>query len=262
MLIRLPALSNDFCRVPDPDDKEEQMKILIIQHVACEGPGLLGDKLRNDGWETDIRCMDIPGTSLPVHLDSYQALLILGGPMGAYEENIYPYLYQVEELIREAAAKNIPTAGICLGAQLIARALGAEVFPNPQKEIGWSGININEEGKSTRLFHNLPDTLPVFQWHGDTFSLPEGARLLASGEICRNQTFLYGENIWALQFHPEITPEMIRLWSEAYQEELNEFAGPGAAARLQEDTRDRWDGMHVWRTQMLKNLAAVLKGEG
>jgi GMP synthase-like glutamine amidotransferase len=129
---------------------------MIIQHVACEGPGLLGDKLRNDGWETDIRCMDIPGTSLPVHLDSYQALLILGGPMGAYEENIYPYLYQVEELIREAAAKNIPTAGICLGAQLIARALGAEVFPNPQKEIGWSGININEEGKSTRCFITCP----------------------------------------------------------------------------------------------------------
>lgn len=238
------------------------MKLLIIQHVSLEGPGLLEDKLINDGWETDIRCMDTPGTRLPENLNGYRALLILGGPMGAYEENVYPYLYQVEELIREAAAKDIPTAGICLGAQLIARALGAEVSPNPQKEIGWSVVNIREEGRGTRLFHDLPDTLPVFQWHGDTFSLPEGATLLASGGICRNQAFLYGENIWALQFHPEVTPDMIRLWSEAYQDELCDFAGPGDAARLQQNTLARWNSMRLWREQLLENISAVLKGEG
>ena len=236
------------------------MKILIIQHVSLEGPGLLQEILINDGWETDIRCMDVPGTRLPDHLDPYQALLILGGPMGAYEENIFPCLSQEQQLVREAAAKNIPVAGICLGAQIIARALGAEVFPHPQKEIGWSEINITEEGKSTRLFHNLPDTMPVFQWHGDTFSLPAGARLLASSEICRNQAFVYGNNIWALQFHPEITLEMIKFWSEAYEDELNEFDRPGAAARLQQNTRAQWDSMGLWREQLLKNLALVLKG--
>jgi GMP synthase-like glutamine amidotransferase len=96
----------------------------MIQHVACEGPGLLEQELINADWELDIRYMDNPGTKLPDYLDDYQAFIILGGPMGAYEEGRYPYLFKVQEYVREAVLKHIPTVGICLGGQLIARALG------------------------------------------------------------------------------------------------------------------------------------------
>ncbi|HPF20171.1 MAG TPA: type 1 glutamine amidotransferase [Syntrophomonas sp.] len=237
------------------------MRLLVIQHVSAEGLGLFHDPLMARGWELDIRCMDMAGVSLPDNLAGYQAFIILGGPMGAYEENIYPYLYKVEELVREAATNNLPTVGICLGGQIIARALGAEVCPNPEKEIGWSHISILGEGKSSPLFLGLPDELPVFQWHGDTFSLPTGAVLLATSTVCRNQAFLYNDHIWALQFHLEVNPTMIDHWSVLYENELSEFAGTDAAAVLSRDTRERWDSMQTGREQFLANLLRLLQDQ-
>jgi len=139
------------------------LRVLIVQHVACEGPGLLADALLKDGWELDLRCMDAPGAILPGKFDGYRALVILGGPMGAYEEETYPYLRRVQELIREAVAGRVPTVGICLGGQLIARAFGAEVKPNPVKEIGWYPVRVTPEGKAAPLFAGLPREFTVFQ---------------------------------------------------------------------------------------------------
>jgi GMP synthase-like glutamine amidotransferase len=220
---------------------------------------LLKEQLINKGWELDIRCMDIPGTVLPNNLDDYHAFIILGGPMGAYEEGRYPYLLKVQALVREAASNHLPTVGICLGGQLIARALGADVGLNPIKEIGWAPVHVLPEGKANRLFSDLPSAFSVFQWHGDTFSLPEGAVLLASGEVCTNQAFVFGKNIWALQFHLEVTPTMVESWSEIYKDELIHFGGPGAADRLVRNTEARWEGMRIWREQFLNNLAAILQ---
>jgi len=237
------------------------MRLLMIQHVSCEGPGLLKDKLLCNGWDLDIRCMDIPGITLPENLNGYHAFIILGGPMGAYEESLYPYLLTEEDLVLEAAAKGIPTIGICLGGQIIARSLGADVTPNPKKEIGWSLINILSEGKVNPLFDGLPDFLSVFQWHGDTFTLPEGAVLLASSEECKNQAFVYNDNIWAMQFHLEVNPDMIQNWSEVYRDELIEFAGPGAPARLMRNTLARWESKDLYREQFLDNLTAILQAK-
>ncbi|MCX5779688.1 MAG: type 1 glutamine amidotransferase [Firmicutes bacterium] len=234
------------------------MRLLMIQHVACEGPGLLADVLSDDGWELEIKLMDTPGAVLPNQLDDYQALVILGGPMGAYEEISYPYLIKVQDLIREAVIKNIPTIGICLGGQLIARVLGAQVAPNPSKEIGWLHVHLLPAGEKNRLFMDLPPMLSVFQWHGDSFALPAGAVLLASSELCPNQAFVYNHNIWALQFHLEVTPAMIKNWSEIYGQELADFGGPGAADILVRNTQARWDGMRPWREQFLSNLALIL----
>ncbi|CFX69893.1 Glutamine amidotransferase [Syntrophomonas zehnderi OL-4] len=235
------------------------MRILVIQHVACEGPGLLGDELIANGWELDIRCMDIPSTVLPDDLDEYQALIILGGPMGVYEEDRFPYFFKVQGLIRESVAGSIPCVGICLGGQLIARALGAAVYKNPVKEIGWTPIRLLPAGKSTPLFRLMPNGFSVFQWHTDTFALPEGAVLLASSEDCRNQAFVYGNHVWALQFHLEVTPEMIADWSEIYQNELIAFAGPGGKDRLLNNTRARWEAMRSGREQFLSNICAILR---
>lgn len=231
---------------------------LIIQHVECEGPGLLEPILLGRNCSLDIRCMDQPGATLPADLSPYQGMIILGGPMSAYEETSYPYLRQVEELVREALAQRIPTVGICLGAQLIARALGAEVRPNQVKEIGWSHVCLSAAGQADPIFAALPEKLAVFQWHGDTFNLPEGADLLAYGDWCRNQAFVVRDCIWGLQFHLEVTPAMIARWAELYEDELIEYAGPGAAMRLIRNSLYRWDGMQTWREQFLNNVVGLL----
>lgn len=239
------------------------MQLLIIQHVACEGPGLLAKKLIDNGWDLDIRCMDKPENFVPDHLDRYQAVIILGGPMGAYEEERFPYLLKVQDLVREAAERHIPCIGICLGGQIIARALGAKVLPNPVKEIGWSPVQVLDAGRTSLLFQDMPSGFSVFQWHADTFALPEGATLLASSKDCQNQAFVYADHIWALQFHMEVTPAMIASWSEIYENELTAFAGPGAKNRLIINTQARWEIMQAEREQFFTNLTAILcPGDG
>lgn len=219
---------------------------------------MLRDILERKRWEIDIRCMDSPGVALPDSLKDYTAFAILGGPMGAYEEEDYPYLYRVQELIREAVSIRMPTLGICLGGQLIARALGAHVRPNRVKEIGWYPVHLTKEGQAAPLLAGLPPEFPVFQWHGDTFALPDGAVLLATGQTCTNQAFVYKDCIWALQFHLEVTPTMIGHWAGAYASELEEFGGLGAARELVLETLEKWNSMQAVREQFLDNIEVVL----
>lgn len=237
------------------------MRVLIVQHVSAEGPGLLQEVFSRQGWEPDLRCMDTPGTTLPVSLDGYHAYVILGGPMGAYEEDVYPYLYQVQRLIRQAVSAKIPTLGVCLGGQLIARALGAHVGPNRVREIGWYPVSLTEAGKGDPLFTGLPPEFLVFQWHQDTFDLPKGARLLARGESCLHQGFVYGDCAWALQFHLEVTPDMVTHWAEIYAAELVDFAGPTAVEDLVRETHGQWEKMRIFREQFFKNIEMVLRGK-
>ncbi len=241
------------------------MQALVVQHVACEGPGLLQETLEQRGWKLDIRCMDAPETVLPDGLDAYDAMVILGGPMGAYEEDVYPYLGQVQALIRQAVAGRLPALGICLGGQLIARALGAKVKHNPVKEIGWYEVSLTPAGRLVPLFAGLLPTFPVFQWHGDTFTLPKGSYLLAQGEGCVNQAFVYGASTaggyaWGLQFHLEVTPEMIRQWVGSYADELAEFGGPGLAEATLNETLIIWERIRPQREQFLANVERVLRG--
>lgn len=241
------------------------MQALVVQHVTCEGLGKLEQVLVEKGWRLDIRCMDRPGAVLPESLGNYDAFVILGGPMGAYEEDIYPYLSQVQELVREAVKMRLPTVGICLGCQLIARALGATVKPNLAKEIGWHQVHLTPAGRLTPLFNGMPSEIPVFQWHSDTFSLPKGALLLAKGGSCINQAFVYGSHVdggyaWGLQFHPEVSPEIIENWVRLYADELADFGGPEAAERLLQETRERWDEIWPLHELLLSNLEKVLRG--
>jgi len=241
------------------------MQVLIVQHVACEGPGLLENVLDGKGWQMDIRCMDQPGAALPESLGNYDAFVILGGPMGAYEEEIYPYLLQIQELIRKAVSMRLPTLGICLGGQLIARALGAKVKPNPVKEIGWYSVRLTPAGRLAPLFTSMPPELSVFQWHGDTFALPKGALLLAEGDSCLNQAFVYGAHAyggyaWGLQFHLEVSLEMIEDWARLYADELADFGGPGAAEELLQDTKTRWEKIQPFQELFLNNVEKVLRG--
>ena len=146
---------------------------------------------------------------IPPHLD-YAALIFLGGPMSVNDD--LPYLRREMEIIREAIGRLQPVLGICLGAQLIAKALGAKVYANAQKEIGWFDLHFTPAAAADPLFSGLK-TETVFHWHGETFDLPSGADLLASSELCRNQAFRVNSHVYGLQFHLEVTPAMVADWS-------------------------------------------------
>jgi GMP synthase-like glutamine amidotransferase len=141
--------------------------------------------------------------------------------MNVYEEDKHPFLKQEDEFLKEVIDKGLPTLGFCLGAQLIAKAKGALVKKNPQKEIGWFNVSVTEDGSSDPLFQGFQGEFDVFQWHGDTFDIPEGAVRLAESELCSNQAFRVGHNIYGLQFHVEVTDEMIYQWIDAYRDEIN-----------------------------------------
>lgn len=184
--------------------------MLCFRHVPFEGLGLIEPALRAHDIEVDYADLYQAGAPLP-DLAAYAGLIFLGGPMSVNDD--LPFLRREMEFILQAMEQRQPILGICLGAQLIARALGATVRRNSAKEIGWYGVQFTAAAGSDRLFHGLsPET--VFHWHGETFDLPPGAELLATSDLCRNQAFRIGEGVYALQFHLEVTPEMIADWCD------------------------------------------------
>jgi len=198
------------------DYKTEANMILIVKHIGIEGPGSLGEFFNNTSWQVSI--VEIgAGEKLPDSLQGLQALIVLGGPMNVYEEAQYPFLKEEDTFLREAIKRKIPVLGICLGAQLLAKACGAAVTQNPEKEIGWYRLRLTDKGRQDPFFEGLPERFSVFQWHEDTFEVPAGAALLAEGDTCHNQAFRFGENAYGLQFHIEVTPEMIASWFCSYQ---------------------------------------------
>lgn len=194
------------------------MSVLIIKNAENEGPGTIEDYLKER--EMSYRIANFYGCDateevVPDIKDSTH-LVVLGGPMSVYDSEGMPFLHYGIAIIRAFIVKRRPVLGICLGAQMIAHALGADVYPGSKEEIGWHRVDITTEGMEDRVMSSLAvDNEPVadvFQWHGDTFHLPEKAvRLSTSGEY-RNQAFKYRENVYALQFHIEVRPDMIEEW--------------------------------------------------
>jgi GMP synthase (glutamine-hydrolysing) len=192
------------------------MSVLIIKHIESEGPGLIEYCLKQEKipYQTLNLQMGIP---LP-RLDEFKHIVFLGGPMNVYEEDIYPFLKEEDLFIKESIQRGRGILGICLGAQLIAKALRAKVYKAPFKEIGWYDVSLTEEGSRDSLFSRLPKTFPVFQWHEDTFEIPDGGKLIATSTPVTHQAFRYAENVYGLQFHLEATEQMILEWMEAHEE--------------------------------------------
>jgi GMP synthase-like glutamine amidotransferase len=170
--------------------------------------GLIEPALRLRHIEVDYADLYQPGAATP-DIGRYDALIFMGGPMSANDD--LPFLRQEMTFIRQAIARRQPILGICLGSQLIARAMGATVRRNSAKEIGWYGLQFTPAAAGDRLFDELAQET-VFHWHGETFDLPPGAELLASSNLCHHQAFRAGEHVYGLQFHLEVTPEMIADW--------------------------------------------------
>lgn len=199
-------------------------KVLIIQQVAHEGVGRIGEAITGCGIESQVVEV-FNGHAVPRELGEDTALIVLGGPMGAGEDFEYPFLKDELLLIESALKKEAPMLGICLGAQLLARAAGARVYSGGVKEIGWYPLFVNEEGRRDRLFGGTASTVNVFQWHGDTFDVPAGAVNLASSELFPNQLIRVGERAYGLQFHLEVTGEMVGEWLEVNCAELEGLKG-------------------------------------
>lgn len=192
------------------------MKVLVIRHVEIEHLGVFEEHLRD--LEVEYQYLDTPkGERLSKPLEVYSALMVLGGYMGAYEEDKYEFLTYEFKLMEEALKKEISILGVCLGAQMLAKVLGAKVYPGTRgKEIGWMEIVKTDDHP---YFKDFPQRLKVFQWHEDTFDLPKGAKRIFSSEKYENQGFVYGKNI-GLQFHIEVNKKMALTWKKAYREEI------------------------------------------
>jgi GMP synthase (glutamine-hydrolysing) len=199
-------------------------QILMVVHQETSNPGLVGQVLQEWGYALDIRCPAI-GQALPTDLDGYQGIVVFGGPMSANDDDTLPFIRQELDWIAKVVAAEKPYLGLCLGAQMLARVLGAQVLPHDQalREIGYFPLRPTLPGRD---FFARP--MHVYHWHKEGFELAPGCTLLAEGDLFPNQAFCYGKNAFGLQFHPEITADLIEHWTNNAADQL---LLPGAQAR-------------------------------
>jgi len=189
--------------VAELEQEVKSLRIACLQHVPFEGPGHIADWAHARGHAlSDVRVY--AGDPLPDQ-DAFDMLVIMGGPMSVNDKQVHPWLQAEEAHVRVSIDGGKTVIGICLGAQLIASALGARVYRAEHKEIGWWPVQRSDDVPGTHAFGEIPAGIHAFHWHGETFELPEGAVLLASSEACTNQAFAVGDRIVGLQFHFEIT---------------------------------------------------------
>ena len=205
-------------------------RLLVIEQVAHEDAGLFGPMAAGEGFEPAVvRMHELQ--PLPADPREFSGILVMGGPMNVGDSGSHPWLEDQLKLIASAADRQVPVLGICLGSQLIAAALGARVYAGEHTEIGWYGIRLTEEAQQDPLFGGLPREFDVFQWHGQTFEIPEGGTLLAGSERFAHQAFRAGKYAWGMQFHLEVTAEHVRRWLEINAREV-EREGVDAGAVL------------------------------
>jgi GMP synthase (glutamine-hydrolysing) len=207
------------------------MRVLVLQHIACEPPGVFEDVLLERGHEL-MRVELDEGEPLPE--GSWSAIVAMGGPMSVNDEDDNPWLIGEKAAIASHVRAGRPFWGSCLGAQLLAAALGARVYAGPAPEVGVLGVELTDAGRADPVLGALPASIDTLQWHGDTFDLPDGGVLLASSPAYPNQAFRVGRSAYAVQFHIEVTEAMGEEWADvpAYAEYADRVLGPGGSDRL------------------------------
>jgi GMP synthase (glutamine-hydrolysing) len=194
-------------------------RLLFIQHEAEDPPGSVADVVGHYAVPYDV--VQVEHEPLPAP-DHYAAIIALGGAQHVYEEEKYPYLTAEKDLLRTCVARDIPYLGICLGGQLLASALGGLVKKHTTTEIGFYDIPLTQAGLADPLYKGFPGYHKVFHWHEDTFDLPSNSTLIASNAHTTNQAFRYGRRAYGLQYHIEVTLEIINLWSRNTELQLEE----------------------------------------
>ncbi len=195
-------------RGEDGDTSGEGTLWIVLRHTPAEGLGLLANALRDLGVHN--RYLDVPrGDALPKDVRTVGGIIVLGGPMGAYETERHPFLQTESAFVERAIAAGRPVLGVCLGAQLIAQVLGARVYPGERREVGWAPIELTDDGKDDPLFAGLGNSPAVFHLHGDTYELPPDASNLARTDLYEQQAFRWGDTVYGFQFHLEFTEPII-----------------------------------------------------
>lgn len=227
------------------------MNVHYLMHTPSEGLGAMeawfvarGHRLTRTRFYAGER---------PPAPEAFDWLVIMGGPMGVYEEQAHPWLREEKRFIEQVLARGVPVLGVCLGAQLLAEALGGTVSPHRHREVGWFPVTLTEQGAAHPLFAGLPRSFTPLHWHGDTFSIPPGAVHLARSEACEHQAFAHGEKILGLQFHVEALPSLVEFFWEADHEHLE----PGPYVQSGDEIlgqSTRCSAVHPVMTALLERL--------
>ena len=209
-------------------------RVLALQHVWDDPLGCLGELLQEH--QIDCEVVNVEEAPIP-DPGGYDALIVLGGPQHVPAEDKYPYLVPEKALIRKAVEQDVPLLGICLGGQLLAHALGAEVRRHSMIELGFFEVQLTDEGLTDPLFQGLPDHQQIFHWHVDVFDIPTGGVRLATSENAPNQAFRYGRRAYGLQYHIEVTPDMFHTWLQylPHDQEVVDTLGSDIADRIERE---------------------------
>jgi GMP synthase-like glutamine amidotransferase len=241
------------------------IRALVLQHISCEPPGVYEEVMRERG--VAIQRVEVDeGEALPER-GTFDAIVAMGGPMSVNDEERLPWLREEKRLIASSVRDDgVPLFGACLGAQLVAASLGARVVEGPRPEVGLMPVTLTDAALDDPVFGGLPRELLTFQWHGDTFDLPDGAIRLASSPLYPNQAFRWGLS-YGVQFHLEVSPALAREWADVpeYAESLERTLGPGALERVLADISTGADDLrrharHVFENWLDQAFPAVRDG--
>ena len=237
------------------------LRILVITHVSHERLGSFEPVFNKAGLS--VVPLDAASTERWPKASSFDGLVVMGGPMGVYEQSKYPFLKKEIQLIQETLKAKKPILGVCLGSQLLAAALGAKVAKNPAKEIGWYPLMREPGADGDSLCGVFGQTETVFQWHGDTFNLPKGAAQLFSSPLCQQQGFRYGANAYGLQFHVEVNEAMIRAWLQnaGNKKELAALKGQIDPAVIKAQTPQHIDRLSWLAGRVAKGFCSLFESE-
>jgi GMP synthase (glutamine-hydrolysing) len=200
--------------------------VVVLQHAEPEAPGLIRDALSSAGHSIET-VQGFRGEAVPASLAGAAGLVVMGGPMGVYETDRFPFLRDEIRLIEAALRAEKPVLGVCLGSQLLAAVLGSSVTKGSQKEIGWFRVELTDSARDDQLLAGIPSAFVACHWHGDVFDLPAGAERLASSERTRVQAFRYGQHAYGFLFHMEVTPQTLEGMVKTFGSELAEASVSG-----------------------------------
>jgi GMP synthase-like glutamine amidotransferase len=231
-------------------------RVLALQHTWDDPTGTLGEMLAHYGIDCDT--VDVEKHPLPA-IEGYDAFISLGGPQHAGADEKHPYLVEEKALIRKVVERDMPYLGICLGGQLLAHVLGGPVRRHHLTEIGFYEVQLTENGKTDPLFQGLPGYQQVIHWHEDIFELPRGAVQLATSEDTPNQAFRFGRRAYGLQYHIELTPEMLDTWLTypQYRQEIISILGPDVPEHIQGERAARYPVYRAHTMQVFENFLRI-----